>query len=105
MAMIQGATGTGLGAAEGQPSWMTNIFTPIWETTSSILKAQWGQPAPGTVITTPQGQYIRQANGLPVPVATIGANVGVGGSGSSGMLLGIGAIILLGLVMTGLQRR
>lgn len=94
----------GLGA-EGQPNWITSIFNPVWETTSSILKAQWGQPAPGTVITTPQGQYIRQANGMPVPVATIGANVGVGTGGGGGITMVTLGVVVVALLAIGQMRR
>lgn len=66
------------------------IFNSVWGTVSKILVNQYGQPAPGTVITTPNGQYIRQANGMSVPV--VSASVGVGASGGG---LGTGTLVLL----------
>ena len=84
-AASQGATPT----ASTGGDW-GGIFNQVWSTASKVLLAQYGQPAPGTVITTPTGQYIRQANGMSVPV--VSASVGVGASGGG---LGTGTLVLL----------
>jgi len=100
-----GAGGAGLAGVDDDINWAAaqgstptastggewgGIFNQVWGTASKLLMAQYGQPAPGTVITTPNGQYIRQANGMSVPI--VGANIGVGASGGG---LGTGTLVLL----------
>lgn len=64
--------------------------------TGRILTTQYGQPAPGTVITTANGQYIRQATGVPVPVANVGFGVNTTGGLSTGvMIAGVVGIMLV----------
>lgn len=98
-----GAGGAGMAGVDDDINWAASqgntatpstggewggIFNSVWGTVSKILVNQYGQPAPGTVITTPNGQYIRQANGVPVPV--VSATVGTTGGG-----LGTGTLVLL----------
>lgn len=74
-----------------------NTLLGKWtDITGKILTTQYGQPAPGTVITTANGQYIRQATGVPVPVANVGFGVNTTGGLSTGvMIAGVVGIMLV----------
>lgn len=85
---------SGMGFAQ-VPFWQGALNTGI-TTISDIARARWGQPAPGTIIETPDGRYVRQADGYPVaPAVTVGATT----SGLSPILL-IGGLALLAVIAT-----
>lgn len=83
-----------------------NTLLGKWtDITGKILTTQYGQPAPGTVITTANGQYIRQATGVPVPVTS--TNVGVSTSGISNISTGTGIVLaaVVGVVLLGMMMK
>ena len=81
-----------------------NSLIQSWtQTASTILKANYGQPPAGTVITTANGQYIRYANGQMVPVASMGASIGTTPGNTSLMSLLVigGGVFLIAMAMRG----
>lgn len=87
--------------AQGAGSAARSTTSPWWgvlnrslDITGGILTSRLGVPPAGTVITTPGGQVIRQADGYPVPAVAAGTNI-AGGSMILLAAVGIGAILLL----------
>lgn len=81
------------GAARSASPWW-GVLNRSLDITGGILTSRLGVPPAGTVITTPGGQVIRQAEGYPVPAVAAGTNV----AGGSVILLaaaGVMALLLL----------
>lgn len=70
---------------------------------TDIFKARYGVPPPGTVITTPGGQTVRQGEGYPVTPGPItgGVSVPVGMDGMVPILLIGGLGLVAVMVMAG----
>lgn len=92
-------------SAFGDLSWLTDNLGDWVGSGIDIIGRRYGNPPPGTVITGPNGQIIRQGNGYPVttggaytpPYGSNSYPAVQGGNYTGLLLLGLGAVALFAL--------